>query len=521
LPVRATLRSSSASGPTKAWVPPWRAPEGITEFTNVEGNPAFITFCRSSISPWSVVVGVPKASVMAEIYRWVGWTAAGAALLSLFGVALALAYARRITSDIQSLVAPAVAIGRGELVGSLPSHAVKETGEVAAALVQASDLLRTRASALTESLHQLEEEMAERRISEERLRLLIDGAKDYAIVMLDDSGRVTSWNAGAKRLKYWDEEEVLGRHFSLFYPDDAVAAGRPGADLECAASAGRHGVEGWLLRKDGSRFLADVIITAIRDASGTLLGFSTVTRDITEQKRAEERLQTTLLELESSNKDLEQFAYVASHDLQEPLRMVSSYTQLLAQRYEDQLDDRARKYIDYAVDGAVRMQRLINDLLAYSRVNTQGRTFQSIESRLPLEEALRNLATAIDEAGAVVVHEQLPSVRADATQLAQLFQNLIGNAIKFRGPEVPRIRVAARDLGRQWRFSIEDNGIGIDSQYADKIFVIFQRLHTRLEYPGTGIGLAMCKRIAERHGGRMWFDSEPGRGSTFYFTLPK
>jgi signal transduction histidine kinase len=244
-------------------------------------------------------------------------------------------------------------------------------------------------------------------------------------------------------------------------------------------------------------------------------------REIDSHKQTAERLQATLANLERSNKELEQFAYVASHDLQEPLRMVSSYTQLLAQRYEGQLDDKAKKFIGYAVDGAVRMQRLINDLLAYSRVSTQGETLEMVDSHAVLGEALRNLAAAIKENLALVINDDLPTVRADATQLSQLFQNLIGNAIKFRSADLPRIHVSACDLGRDWRFSVEDNGIGIDTQYAEKVFVIFQRLHTRLEYPGTGIGLAVCKRIVERHGGRIWFESEPGKGSTFYFTLPK
>jgi PAS domain S-box-containing protein len=237
--------------------------------------------------------------------------------------------------------------------------------------------------------------------------------------------------------------------------------------------------------------------------------------------RAEERLKLTVANLERSNKELEQFAYIASHDLQEPLRMVASYTQLLAQRYEGQLDDKAKKYIDYAVDGAGRMQRLINDLLDYSRVNRFGKPPETVDSHSSLGEALRNLSAAIEENRAIVINEDLPMVRADATQLCQLFQNLISNAIKFRGAESPRIQVSASDLGREWRFSVKDNGIGIDAQYADKVFVIFQRLHTRQEYSGTGIGLAICNRIVERHGGRIWFDSEPGKGSTFYFTLPK
>lgn len=243
--------------------------------------------------------------------------------------------------------------------------------------------------------------------------------------------------------------------------------------------------------------------------------------EINHRKQAEERLQVTLANLERSNKELEQFAYVASHDLQEPLRMVSSYTQLLAQRYEGQLDDKANKFIGYAVDGAIRMQRLINDLLAYSRVNTQGKTLETIDSHAVFGQTLRNLAATIKENQALIITDDLPTVRADATQLSQLFQNLIGNAIKFQGGDLPRIHVSACDLGHEWRFSVTDNGIGIDEQYKEKVFVIFQRLHTRQEYPGTGIGLAICKRIVERHGGRIWFESEAGKGSTFYFTLPK
>ena len=276
-----------------------------------------------------------------------------------------------------------------------------------------------------------------------------------------------------------------------------------------------------LLGADGvfRTFLPRVL--PLKDSAGQVLRWFGTNTDISVLKQAEERLMRVLADLERSNKELEQFAYVASHDLQEPLRMISSYTQLLAQRYEGQLDEKAKKYSDYAVDGAVRMQGLINDLLAYSRVSTQGKPFETIDSYSVLEVALQNLSATIKENLAIVINDDLPMVRADATQLSQLFQNLIGNAIKFRGADLPRIHVSARDLGSEWRFSVHDNGIGIDEKYADKVFVIFQRLHTKQEYPGTGIGLAICKRIVERHGGRIWYESEPGKGATFYFTLPK
>jgi light-regulated signal transduction histidine kinase (bacteriophytochrome) len=243
-------------------------------------------------------------------------------------------------------------------------------------------------------------------------------------------------------------------------------------------------------------------------------------RDITARRRAEEKLKLSLADLGRSNKDLEQFAYVASHDLQEPLRMVSSYTQLLARRYQGQLDATADKYIGYAVDGANRMQRLIEDLLAYSRVGTRARGFGPVDCTAVLDQALANLKAAIEESRAVVTHDPLPSIVHDNLLLVQLFQNLIGNAIKFQLALPPRIHISAEHKGEEWVFAVRDNGIGIDPQYAERVFTIFQRLHTNEEYSGTGIGLAICKKIVERRGGRIWVESRPGTGSTFYFTVP-
>jgi light-regulated signal transduction histidine kinase (bacteriophytochrome) len=201
--------------------------------------------------------------------------------------------------------------------------------------------------------------------------------------------------------------------------------------------------------------------------------------------------------------------------------MISSYTQLLAQRYEGQLDDKARKYIHYAVDGAIRMQALINDLLAYSRVGTRGKPLEPTDSHAVLGGAIRNLAVMIEESRAIITNDDLPTVRADASQLVLVFQNLIANAIKFRREDLSRVHVSVQEHGGEWIFSVKDNGIGIEPQHAERAFVIFQRLHTRAEYPGTGIGLAVCKRIVERHGGKIWFESEPGKGTTFFFTVPK
>ena len=238
------------------------------------------------------------------------------------------------------------------------------------------------------------------------------------------------------------------------------------------------------------------------------------------RRQAEEDLARKVEELARSNAELEQFAYIASHDLQEPLRMVAAYTQLLAERYAGKLDENADKFMGYAREGALRMQTLIQDLLAFSRVVRADVTRKNVDCNVALEEAVRSLGAAIAESDAVVTHSELPTVWADQTQIAQVFQNLIGNAIKFRNGSPPECAVSAENSDGNWLFTVQDNGIGIAPEYAENIFVVFQRLHARTEYPGNGIGLAICKKIVEHYGGRIWVESQVGQGSTFKFTLP-
>lgn len=261
--------------------------------------------------------------------------------------------------------------------------------------------------------------------------------------------------------------------------------------------------------------------TVYRNEEGNIQGVFAAARDVTEIRKAQEKQEVLITELARSNKELEQFAYVASHDLQEPLRMISSYTQLLARRYKDKLDSDAKEFVGFAVDGAVRMQALINSLLTYSRVGRKGTQFADVDCHAVVATAILNLKAVVDESGAIIVTDELPVVQGDEMQLVQLFQNLIGNSIKFRSEEIPKVRISAKQEGPQWVFSVTDNGIGIEPQYRDRVFVIFQRLHGREDYAGTGMGLAICKKIVERHGGKIWVESAPEKGAVLSFTIPK
>jgi PAS domain S-box-containing protein len=362
------------------------------------------------------------------------------------------------------------------------------------------------------------------RQSEQRLRLLLDSTTE-AICGADLESNCTFCNpAAARLLGYHDANELQGKNLHALM-HHTQADGKPLPLEECriyqAFSRGLsfHTDEEIFWRRDGSSFPVECWSHPILQ-DGRPLGTVLTFLDITERKRAEEELARKMQELARSNQDLEQFAYVASHDLQEPLRMVASYTQLLAERYQDKLDENADKYIRYAIEGAMRMQTLLEDMLAFSRVGRNGFVMTQADCRVAVEEALQNLHAAIQEGSAEVKTGPLPAVTADRTQLRQLFQNLIGNAIKFRSSAPPMISVGVEEKGEEWQFAVSDNGIGIAPEHTQAIFAIFQRLHTRTEYPGNGIGLAICKRIVERHGGRIWVESQPGEGSTFRFTIP-
>jgi len=354
-------------------------------------------------------------------------------------------------------------------------------------------------------------------------------ADGIMITELDE--KVTDCNAAILRLTQRSREEILGKPFKdLLAPEfrSVIADARkvlvgsvlaitvPGSEKKRTIRA-----DSQLLRKNGERVDIEANISLVEDSAGQPAAFLIVARDVTERKQMECKLDSSLADLRRSNAELQQFAYVTSHDLQEPLRMITSYIQIIEEDYKGKLDADADQYIAFAVEGAKRMHTLIHDLLAYSRVGTRGEPFMPISLNRVLSAATTNLEIAIEEGQAVVTRDRLPTVLGDESQLIQLFQNLLGNSIKFRSDATPRIHVGVEKTKDEWVFSVRDNGIGIDMKYAERIFAVFQRLHAREEYPGTGIGLAVVKKIVERHGGRVWVESEPANGSTFYFTLPK
>ena len=363
-------------------------------------------------------------------------------------------------------------------------------------------------------------DVTQRKLAEERFRLVVEGSP-IAKIMTNETDRIVLVNAEAERLFGYLRDELLGKPFEMLvsaqirngnvYPRDSL-------QIHAEPRSPRAGEELYIVRKDGTELAVEIGLNPIRTAEGMMLLRAVI--DISERKQAIQALAAQSEELRRSNADLEQFAYVASHDLQEPLRMVSSYTELLAEYHKEKLDDKAEKYINYVVGGAKRMQQLVNDLLTYSRVDTQGKPPTQVQSESVVRSVLDDFKVEIEKSGATIVCDQLPVVSVDKIQLAQLFQNLIGNSLKFRGERAPKIRISAERDNNQWMFRIEDNEIGIDKQYAEHVFQMFQRLHERGRYEGSGIGLAIAKKIVERHGGLIWFESEPEKGCTFYFTIP-
>ncbi|MGQ9731319.1 MAG: sensor histidine kinase [Candidatus Zipacnadales bacterium] len=430
-----------------------------------------------------------------------------------------------ITDHIEFREGQAVVVGHGWVVvtpiraGDQVIGVIYNDAAISGAPLDKSkqDVIALFGSLLGAALRQKEAEDA-RRASEQRLRILIEHSSDI-IAVLDPRGVFTFVSPSVERVLGHRVQSIVGSNcFDFVHPDDLPRL-LPVFENRIREPGFGAPIEVRFRDAQGVWRHLEAIGSNPGPGSG-VEGLVIVARDVTERVNTERQLTSTVKELKRSNEELEQFAYVASHDLQEPLRMVQSYLDLLQRRYGHLLDERANEFIGFAADGAARMRQLINDLLALSRVGTRGQEFQPTDSGQTLDRVLSDLAPMLREAQAQVSRDDLPVVIADPQQLAQVFQNLISNAVKFRSERPCRVHVSVTRQNGEWVFAVQDNGIGLDPKHYDRIFVLFQRLHSRAQYPGTGIGLALCKKIIERHKGRIWVESRPGEGATFYFTLP-
>ena len=358
------------------------------------------------------------------------------------------------------------------------------------------------------------------RASEERCHLMVKHVEDYAIFMLDAEGRVATWNAGAERIKGYRADEIIGRHFACFYTPDDVRAGKPERLLQEAVSRGRCEDEGWRVRKDGSAFWANAVITALRDPHGTLLGFTKVTRDITERTRLEQEIQQHSVALEAANKELDAFSYSVAHDLRAPLRAIDGFSRVLLEEHAPTLPPEAQHYLNAVRRNSQRMGLLIDDLLAFSRLSRQPLNKQLVRPADLVRQCVDEFRAEQQGRRVEITIGDLPACQADPALLKHVWMNLMSNALKYtRKQEVAVIEVGSREQAGACVYFVKDNGVGIDMQYADKLFGVFQRLHRPEDYEGTGVGLAIVQRVIHRHGGRVWAEAAVNKGATFYFTF--
>lgn len=469
---------------------------GVIEAADYRQVPAFVVYRWLPERGLCLVVKMDETEAYDPIRAFGTTISIISAIALLLAAGLAAALARTLTRPILVLQTGVARFARGELDLRLAETPRDELGELAGEFNKMAEALAEQHTHL-------------RRRAEQFFNLTPD-----LLCTISPAGRLTDLNPAWEPTLGYNREELKGGVLSdLIHPDDLGTVTSALKQVDSDSTAGRFECR-FLHRQGHYRWLAWAIVLSPQDQL-----LYAAARDTTERRLAEEKLQRQTEELERSNKELEQFAYVASHDLQEPLRIVSSYVQLLARRYRGKLDQDADEFIDFAVDGANRMKNLITDLLMYSRVGTHGKALAPVAMDEVFKRVTESLQLAIKDEDATVTSDPLPPVLGDHVQMVQLLQNLIGNAIKFRDAEPPRVHVGVRQQGEHWLFFVRDNGIGIEQQYLERIFIIFQRLHNRAEYPGTGIGLAICRKIVERHGGQIWVESTPGEGATFYFTL--
>lgn len=359
------------------------------------------------------------------------------------------------------------------------------------------------------------------------LERMMEEIEDYAIIFLNTQGIITQWNRGAQKIKGYASSEAIGKSFEMFYPAEDKADGLPQKLLREAFEKGKAIHEGWRVRKDGSLFWGSVLITALHDEQRNVIGFAKLTRDLTERKLAEDTLRKKNKELERTNQELSSFAYIASHDLQEPLRKIQTFISRISELEKENLSEKSRDYFKRIENAGERMQQLIDDLLSYSRTRPDETKVEPVNLNIILQEVTKSLSQSVEEKNATIDIGTLPTVRGIRFQLQQIFSNLLSNALKFSKPDIaPKITVTSSEehptgnRGAVHHIIVSDNGIGFEKEYSEKIFELFQRLHGRSEYPGTGIGLAIVKKIMENHNGTVYAQSEPGEGSSFHLLFP-
>lgn len=509
-------------------------PGQVQEYKDAGGNKIYAYIQPVEHAAWVIVIEFPEKNILAVMGNFLGIILIIGIVLTATGIVAAWITSRNLTRPLNQLTAAATAISQGNYTSHAPLEMNRndELGKLAQAfnimeqyVAQTYEELEAMVEERTEALS---EEIKLRKVSEEFLResrqryyLLIDEIKDYAIVMLDTEGNVLVWNKGAERIKGYKEEEILGKSFRLFYTDDDIKDNKPQKLLNKATKEGRSEDEGWRIRQDGSKFWADVVLTSIYDGD-KLVGFAKITRDITERKKLQDEVALRTSQMEKANKELEAFSYSVSHDLRTPLRAVSGYSIMLKEDYDDKLDPEGRRIIGNIITNARMMGQLIDDLLAFSRLGKKELISSSIDMQSLATSVANELLQNENEKDYDIRISALPAAEGDRGMIKQALVNLVNNAIKYSSKkEHPVIEIGATEEEKRTIYYVKDNGVGFDMAYAGKLFGVFQRLHSQEEFEGTGVGLALVKRIIDKHKGEVWAEAEENSGATFYFSLPK
>ena len=498
---------------------------------------------------WLVVIGFSEKSILQSVSGFMNWIIVFGCILTAVGIFSAWIMSRNITKPLNQLKAAAIAISGGDYSSTAPINVNRndELSDLANAFnIMAVNVQQTQEELerkVNERTAELTEEIKLRKISEkilmisrQRYQMLVDEVKDYAIIMLGTDGEILLWNKGAEKIKGYKEEEILGKSLSVFYTEEDIKSNKPQQLLALAAKDGRAEDEGWRVRKDGSKFWTDVIFTSIYNDDKQLVGFAKITRDISERKKLEEKQRVIsaqledrvkevakrTLQLETANRELEAFSYSVSHDLRTPLRAINGYSAMLKEDYETKLDVEGNRIINNIMTNAKMMGQLIDDLLAFSRLGKKELVYSLVDMHTLTENVISELLQNESKHLHKITIGSLPPCEADPSLMKQVLLNLISNALKYSSKKSrPEIDIGYTDEETRVVYSIKDNGVGFDMAYADKLFGVFQRLHSQEEFEGSGVGLALVKRIIDKHNGKIWADAIENSGAAFYFSIPK